>query len=224
MEKRKLVLGTYDTAAHGWTLTGCQLSPAEQKTNYIDKPNGDGSWDLSTALTDGLIRYKDRQLVATLECSEGTRRDRVELIRHLVNNLDGMKVEIHLPDDEAHHVVGRLQIVPEYNDLAHAAVTVSALCEPWKYANTETVVTVKSTEAQQVITLHNAGRRAVVPVLSVAGDTVDVTYAGSTKSLPSGCAEKWGTLLLTPGEHVLMYDFGTGTGTLTITYREAVLE
>lgn len=220
MEKRKIILGTYDTAANGWTLTGWVLSPAEHKTQYIDKPNGDGSWDLSTALSDGILRFKDRQLSATLECSEGTRRTREDAIRYLINTLDGMKEAIRLPDDDHHHVIGRLHIVREYNDLAHAAVTVTAVCEPWKYADAETFITVTATDTKQHLTLSNAGRRAVVPEISVTGGSVLLEYGEATIQADAGTYQ-WPSLLLTPGSHALTY---SGKGTITIKYREAVLE
>jgi hypothetical protein len=224
MEKRKIIFGTYDTAVHGWTLTGWKLGAAEQKTQYIEKPNGDGSWDLSTAATDGGLRYKDRVLAATFECSEGTRMERETTIREMINSLDGMKVRIRLPDDDAHYLYGRLHVVREYNDLVHAAVTVTAICDPWKYADAETVVEVTATTAEQLVTLRNAGKRAVVPRLTVTGGTVSLKYYTATETRTDGDIQPWPDLLLLPGaerEHVLRY---SGSGTLVIRYREAVLE
>ena len=110
MEKRKITFGDYNTAVHGWTLTGWTLSPAEEKTNFVDKVGGDGSWDLSTALTDGIPRYRDRQLTATFECSEGTRTEREAKIKEMVNRLDGMREDIKLPDDIDHHINGKLHV------------------------------------------------------------------------------------------------------------------
>lgn len=223
MQKRKIVFGTYDTAAHGWTLTGWKLGAAEQKTKYLEKPNGDGSWDLSTALSDGIIKYKDRPLTATFECSEGTRMERETTIRQMVNTLDGMKLEIRLPDDDHHHLVGRLQVYREYNDLAHAAVSVKATCEPWKYADAETSVTLEATTEPKQATLYNRGRRAVVPTITVTGGAVALEYDGEGIRLSVGTysSPAWSSLLLTPGSHALTY---SGTGTVSLTYREAVLE
>lgn len=224
MQKRKIIIGDYDTADAGWTLTGWKLSKATQKTIYQDKQGGDGSWDLSTALTDGIPRYKDRELTATLECSEGTRMSREEVIRSMINLLDGMRLKIRLPDDEQHYILGRVHVAREYNDLAHAAVTVTATCEPWKYANNETIVTLTAAAERQDITLRNNGRRAVVPTLTVQGENASILleYDGSAKSLALGVGTyQWPVLLLTPGSHWLVY---SGTGKLTVTYREAVLE
>lgn len=220
MKKRTIRFGDYDTAVHGWTLTGWKLGRAEQKTTYIDKPNGDGTWDLSTSLSDGIIKYKDRSLTATFECSEGTRMERETAIRHMVNTLDGMKLEIRLPDDPEHYVTGRIQVAREYNDMAHAAVTVTATCEPWKYAGAETVVVVTAGTEKQTLTLYNGGRRAAVPTLTVTGATVLLEYGNASMAMGPG-TYKWPNLLLTPGSHGVRY---SGNGTIAFTYREAVLE
>lgn len=219
MIKRKITFGTYDTAANGWTLTGWKLSAAEEKTNLVDKPGGDGSWDLSTALSDGIPRYRDRTLTVTLECSEGDRLNREAKIRQMVNQLDGMREDIELPDDTFHHINGKLHVVREYNDLAHAAVTVTAICKPWKFANAETVVTLTASSTAQTVRLVNNGRRAVVPTLTVGG-SVTLEYKTASKALSAG-SYQWPDLLLTPGDHVLTL---RGSGSLVIRYREAVLE
>lgn len=219
MEKRKIIIGDYNTADDGWTLAAWQLDPAVQKTKYEQKPLGDGAWDLSTALTDGIPRYNDRELAVTLELSEGTRLEREEIIRRMVNLLDGLRWDIQLPDDDHHHVKGRVHVAREYNDLAHAAVTVTAVCEPWKYANAETVVMLTASESKQTAQLRNAGRRAVVPTLTVEGEVL-LEYGTSSLAVGTG-VHMWPTLLLTPGSHAIKY---SGLGTVAIAYREAVLE
>ena len=220
--KRKITIGNYDTAANGWTLSRWKLSAAEQKTNYKEKLNGDGSWDLSTALTDGIIKYKNRTFTATLECSEGDRLSRETKIRQMINQLDGMVEDIELPDDEFHYITGRLRVVKEYNDTAHASVTVTATCDPWKYANNASIVTLSAKTAEQIAQLVNNGRRAIVPVLDVSGDgaSVRIIYGAEAVTISEG-SYRWPALLLTPGSHKISY---TGKGVLTITYREAVLE
>lgn len=222
MLKRKIIFGDYNTADHGWTLTGWKLSAATQKTNYVEKSGGDGSWDLSTAMTDGIPKYKDRTLTVTLECSEGDRLSREEKICQMVNQLDGMRVDIELPDDETHHVNGRLHVARNYNDMAHAAVTVTATCKPWKYSNTEKRRDLAASTSVQATTLINLGRRAVVPLITISGEdaSVALTYGSLTKTMSAG-SYQWPDLLLTPGSHVLQYK---GTGSVSITYREAVLE
>lgn len=218
LKKRTVIFGEYDTAAHGWTLTGYTLSSPEQKTNYVEKSGGDGSWDLSTVMTDGIPRYRDRSLTVTLENSEGTRAEREELLNRMVNLLDGLQWPIVLPDRPDYYLTGRLHVAVDYNRPAHAAVTVTAVCEPWLYRTQETVEQRTATTATQSLTLRNSGRRAVVPQLQTTG-SIQLTYGATLINLSAGVYQ-WPELLLTPGDHVLEY---SGTGVLTVTYREAVL-
>lgn len=219
MKKRGIILGDYDTAANGWTLTSWKLSAPEQKTSYVEKAGGDGSWDLSTALTDGIPRYGNRSLTAELECSEGTRMEREALIRSMINTLDGLPWDIRVPDNDHHHLHGRVHVAKEYSDLAHAAVTVTAMVEPWKYADTETKITLTASTTARTAQLINNGRRAVVPTLTVEGSVL-LGYGTGSLSLSEG-THQWADLLLTPGSHALTY---SGSGKLVIAYREAVLE
>lgn len=227
MEKRSIKIGTYETAAHGWTLTGCVLSAPEQKTSYVEKTGGDGSWDLSTVHSDGIPRYKDRSLTATLELSKGDRASREEIINDMVNQLDGLQWPIVLPDRPQHYLVGRVHIAVEYSDLAHAAVTVTATTEPWFYSERETIVELEApiTISTEAATFHlwNNGRRVVTPVLTVTG-VARLTFGEFSTNLTTGTYE-WPALQLAPGENVLIYTGSTGgvDETLTITYREAVL-
>jgi hypothetical protein len=218
MKKRSIKIGDYDTAAHGWTLAGCKLSDPEPKLNYVEKNGGDGSWDLSTVLTGGITRYKNRTLTATLELSSGTREEREAEINELVNNHDGLERQIVLPDRPDHYLKGRVQIAVNYSDLAHAAVTVTATCEPWLYRARESIVELTATGAAQTAFIRNGGRRAVVPVLSVTG-RIKLRFGAATTDLTAGTFG-WPALLLTPGLHELEY---SGSGDLVITYREAVL-
>lgn len=218
MKKRSIIFGDYDTAARGWTLSGLALSDPEQKTNYLEKPGGDGSWDLSTVLSNGIPRYKNRTLTVNLECSKWDRKQREELINELVNTIDGLEWEIILPDRPDHYLKGRLRVGVDYSDLAHSAVTITGTCEPWLYSRREAVVELTASSSNKTATLRNAGRRAVVPTLTATG-RLTLTYKGTKVELLAG-SYQWANLLLTSGTHTLEY---SGSGTLTLTYREAVL-
>lgn len=237
MQKRTVVFGTYDTALYGWTLTSCKLSDPEQKINYVDKPNGDGSWDLSTTMTDGIPRYKDRKLTVTLECSEGTRDDREDLISGMVNKLDGLEWHIILPDKPNHYLVGRVHVAVNYSDLAHAAVTVTATVKPWFFRIIETVIShafEMSTGTNIYFTV--GGRMPVLPKLTVTGDDVELIITFAPDSTGDFDGMDWDDLSVGPGEYTfpsplkpgrsygLNYmNLGGAPGTLTISYREAVL-
>ena len=219
MTKRSLKIGGYITAEHGWTLTEWVLSAPEQKTHYIEKTAGDGSWDLSTVVTDGIPRYKNRSLTAVLECSVGTRKERAELIGQMVNQLDGFEWEIVLPDYPDHVLIGRVHVEVGFNTLAHASVTVTAVCEPWLYKAQETAHALAVTEEERSVVLSNNGRKVLVPLLTVTG-TALLKFGTSSVTLTDAGSYEWPTLLLTPGDHSLAY---SGDGQLVIKFREAVL-
>lgn len=219
MKKRTAILGSYDTAAHGWTLAGCKLSDPDQKTDYTEKSGGDGSWDMSTVLTGGIPRYKNRTLTLSLECSQGTRDGREKLISEMVNLLDGLENKIVLPDHPEHYVYGRLHVAVEKSTHAHAILKITGTVEPWLYKERETIVELEATGYVEEHHIFNHGRRAVVPVLT-AGGNIKVKYRGSDVNLVSGNSYQWPVLLLTPGMHTIEIN---GSGTLTITFREAVL-
>ena len=227
MQKRKIIIGTYDTALEGlWTLTAWTLGKAEFNENYVDVPGHNGPLDLSTVLTDGEPFYRSRELVATLESSEGTRMEREERINQMINKLDGWRFDITLPDDPLHYISGRVRVEKLYNDPAHASVQVSATCDPWRYNNSNTVVSLTATTAEQTVSLINNGRRSVVPEVTVTGGEVLVKFTNGTQVMSWALSageyrpEDLPDLHLKTGASSLTY---SGAGQITITYREAVL-
>lgn len=224
MQKRKIFIGPYDTATEGlWTLSECTLGSPERREDYIEVPGRNGVLDLSTALTDGEPHYGSREFSATLESSEGTRLEREERISKMVNQLDGWRHNIILPDDPGHYIVGRVRVDKLYSDPAHAAVRVTATCDPWRYNKTETVVGLIATSTEQTVALVNLGRRSVVPVIKVTGGDVTLIFNNGSEEYVE---------MLAPGEHIREYLYlktgstilrYSGSGQATLTYREAVL-
>ena len=222
MEKRKIIFGAYDTDLDGlWTLAEWELTDPEYHSNLVTVPGRDGPLDLSTVLTEGEPRYGTRKLTVRLESSEGTRLERKARIDTMANWLDGWSLEITLPDDPEHYVKGRLHVAREYNDPAHAAVTVTATCDPWRYSRTERMYTLTATSTQQLAVLSNTGRRTVAPVLTISGEaaSVGLVFGASSWTLGPGVYQL-PDLILRQGDAELYY---SGTGTVQLAYREAVL-
>lgn len=217
---REVIFGTYYSHANGrWTLTSLELGDAVYKQNFIEVPGRAAPLDLSTALTDGEPTYNSRTLKATFENSEGSRLNREALISQMVNALDGYRVDIVLPDDPEHYLSGRLQVTRLYNDEAHASVRVSAVCDPWRYAKTETVVTLQATAAEQTVALSNRGRLGVVPLLVITEGDLLLTFGTASWALGPG-SYALPDIYLTYGEHPVTF---SGTAAFTFTYREAIL-
>lgn len=223
MEKRKLIIGTYDTARDGpWTLSALSFPEPEYQANMVEIPGRDGLLDLSTVLTNGEPRYGNRTLEATLECSDGTRADRTKQISAIINQLDGRRLQIVLPDDPTRYIEGRVRVETKYNDPAHAAVAVSAVCDPWRYNHHETVLRIDGTEAGALTVLTNGGRRTVTPSVTISGDDASVVLSDGdyTWELTAGVYTLV-DLVLTAGCRVPITCKGKGTAAFT--YREAVL-
>lgn len=220
MEKRAIIIGTYNTAAELWTLREWSFSDPEAVTEFVHVPGRrKGPLDMSTALTDGDPVYNGRTLTAVLESSEGTRMEREARIERMFNGLDGLRFTIVLPDDPLHYIEGRVSVAKVYNDLAHASVKVTAECEPWRYNHTETIVVLNATSATQTAMLVNSGRLAVVPRVEVSGGDILLKYGEASWALSAGAYEL-PDLLLMRGSAPVTY---SGAGVAIITYREAVL-
>lgn len=218
MQKRKIIINDYDTATYFWTLASWSCPTPSPVTNMVNVTGRvDGPLDFSTVLT-GDIMYNTRTLTARLESSEGSRLDRQARIDYMINRFHGRKVKVWLPDDPDHYVIGRLDVKQEYNDLAHAAVNLTAVCEPWKHATEETAVSVAVQESTpQMVTLVN-DRRPACPVITVTGE-VNVEHKGGRFALSDG-TYKLPDIVLTQGDNELQV---SGAGSVTFTYRKAVL-
>lgn len=217
---RSMVIGPYNTHADGhWTLTAWKFDDAQYKQNLVEVPGRSELLDLSTSLTDGEPTYGPRSLTATFESSEGDRLAREGRISQMINALDGYRLDIVLPDDAEHYITGRVSVKKLYNDEAHASVQVIAVCEPWRYAKKETVVTLQATETEQTATLINQGRLGVVPLLSITSGEVLLRFGAASWALGVG-TYALPDIYLKYGEYAVQY---SGTGAFNFTYREAIL-
>ncbi len=220
MQKRKVIFGTYDTALEGaWTVAGLELTSPDIQTNLVQIPGRSGRLDLSTVLTGGEPVYDDRELTVVLENSDDDRLAREQRIRVIIAELDGRRMQIWLPDDPDHYLEGRIRVGKNYNDMAHASVTVTAVCDPWLYRNEETVYNLTAKTEAQSVYLVNPGRKTVVPVIVVTGGPVSLVRGTYNWTLNAGTYQL-PDLALSSGTHALTY---SGAGTIKLSFREAVL-
>ena len=224
----------YNTSEKGWTLTEWEFTEPALIENYIDIPGRlDGPIDASTALTNGDPRYGQRKLTATFECSEGTRDEREALLINMRNILDGRSLNIYFPDTtiQGYHATGRVRVERLYNDLAHASVRVTAICEPWLYKIGTKIVPLQSSTSFQSYTLKNNGRRRIVPTVKILDGSTSLMGEGDGGL--SKAPHSMGVITRSAGTYQLR-DFYilpgetfsltySGTGTIKLMYREAIL-
>lgn len=222
-QKRKIIFGDYDTVRDGpWTLCALELSEPEIQAEVVQVPGRiKGPLDLSTALTGGEPVFNGRTLTARLECSEGTRLDRLHMIATMQRRLHGRSVKIILPDDPARYIVGCVTVHPDYCDPAHASVTVTATCEPWRYNVTQTRIRLRASSTEQLTVLPNAGGLLLSPDIFVEDGAALKLSTGDLAWTLSGGVYALYELELKPGANTPLHY--SGTGSATIIYREAVL-
>lgn len=114
----------------------------EPKTYILDVPGADGQLDLSTALTDGDIKYKNRILTFNFTINEPF--DKWEFVKSKVAAyLHGKIMEVILDVDKDYFFIGRCTISTAKTRNPVATLTVTVDAEPYKYSvhtSTERVI------------------------------------------------------------------------------------
>ena len=198
-------------------LTAKDLTPPEPKTYYVEIDGMDGSLDLSESLSGGVV-YKDRTFKANFWTDHGKRADRVDLLQEIRSAIHGKKIHIIEPDDPDHHLVGRLKITGESNNLAYAEIQVEANCEPYRYDNESTVRHVILEPDPVDIVIHNRGSKVLTPNVTVTG-SVELSFKDGNVSLEAG-SYKISDLKLYQGVNVVQ---ASGSGSVTFEYTEAYI-
>lgn len=218
MQKRGLKFGSYHTGIDwGLILNSKTYTPPTPKTNYIDVDGRDGSLDLSEALT-GEIKYDMRKGTYKFIDVNGTYKEREDLITEILKVVHGKELQIMIDDDPDHYMLGRCTVTALTNNNAYAEITIETKCEPWKYKVLETVRTISVSGQPIELPCVNTGVKTVTPELKVTG-TVNIKFDNANLSLSDG-TYKIPELRLQSGLKVLTV---SGTGTLVVTYREAIL-
>lgn len=197
-------------------LTAKSITPPEPNTHYVNIDGMSGSLDLSEALT-GEITYKDRTIKASFWTNDGNHKAREKLLREIIRKLHGKKVRIIEPDDTEHYFIGRINIKEENNTMAYMTFSIEAICEPWRYAMTDTVRIVDVAEKTDVVILNN-GVKTLSPMIRVTGE-VNIVYEDISVQLSAG-TYKISDIKLKQGFNIIKI---TGSGSVTFTYREADL-
>lgn len=211
-----VVFNDEKSAYYDWNiiLTKVDIPLPYPKTSIVNIKGADGVIDLSEVLT-GDIMYNNRTAKLTFEMMDDT--NYFELISEISNYLHGKKVKFTLSNDEDYYYTGRASISEWECIKRKGIIVVSVDCEPYKEAVIETVNTVTVSNQTKTITLLNS-RKRVCPKLNVTG-TITLTINGTSYKLSSG-AQQLSEFQLVEGNNTAKV---SGSGTLTITYRQGAL-
>lgn len=218
--ERCFLFGSYDTWNDwGLLLTAkTDLEPPRVKTNYVDIEGMSGSVDLSEALS-GEPTYEDRSFSASFCACDGSYEERHALLDAVISAIHGRKMKIIEPDDPSHYLYGRCSVKNVSHAVSHSTFAVDMRCDPWRYNHEETVQIIPvGSDSPADVRICNGGRKTVCPDITVSGQ-VTFTCGGFTSSATTG-KYKVTTFKLYQGENVVQVK---GSGTLTLTYREANL-
>lgn len=194
------------------------VQPAKPKINLIDIDGADGSKDMSDQ-PSGRVVFEDREINWVFALYPGDKWDTKH--SQVSSALNGKACKITLDTDPDYYYYGRLQVSKHKVDGLLKQITVKATCRPYKLKQQETTVgPVTLTTTLQQILLTN-GRKPVVPTITATAETV-IQWNGNTYSVSAG-THKLLDIELKEGTNPIGVKVTSGTGELSITYREGAL-
>lgn len=217
---RSVKIGDKDTATD-WDLilNNIDIEFPQPKTEYINIPLGDGSIDMTEALT-GVVNYQNRKgkLSFTLIIGHSEREAR---LAEIASYLHGRKHKVVLPDDPDHYLMARLSIGGLKREGQVNTFVLNVVADPYRYLNAETKVSgqLSGSPAKLVMTIDHTGR----PVLPTLTNDKEVTLTvGTISQVISAGTSKQTALLIKQGKNVFTFTGVAGTK-IDITYQEEVL-
>lgn len=193
-------------------LTSKSIPLPKAKTYIVEIPGADGSLDLSTALTDGDVKYENRPITmmfkvlmpwAQLEQHKST----------LAKHLHGKIVKVIFDTDDGYYYSGRCQVTDFNTDQMPADIKISLDADPYKYEINETVITETVTDSKTITVPEQLMK--VVPVINVTAD-MQLTHLGVIHQLYAGDNIIAKVVLSSGDNNSLAF---TGTGTVTVKFR-----
>lgn len=196
----------------GLVMTAKQLPPPTVQTYTVSVPGRNGLLDLSEFLT-GEPTYSNRTLKFEF-LGDGSRETVLSLIDFMLS-YHGKYITVTLDDFSEWYYTGRATV--DYKDTgAYATFTLTIDTQPFSYALTPKTYTYTGITGES-ITLFNRGV-SVTPTVTVDAETV-IIKGDVTLNLTAGTYDLE-DLKLVNGNNTLTI---TTEGTITISYREAVI-
>ena len=212
-----LVKGVLFGEKHSYTdfrliLNSKDISFPEPKTYVVDVPCADGQLDLSTALTGGDIKYKNRKI--KLEFTALKSWNELEMLRStLTNHLHGKIMKVIFDADAESYYSGRCTITNFSTSKLPATLTIEVDAEPYKFNIEETVV-IENVIGEKTIYIDDQLMK-VVPTIT-ASNNMTVTHKNKTHQLYAGDNIIPEIMLSSMEENELTF---IGDGMVTIRFR-----
>ena len=197
-------------------MTDFSVSPPEPRTSYVDVPFRDGPLDFSTALTGGVVKYKNRTVTAEFKTQDRTPDSWKSRYHTFINYVQGQKLQLIFDYDPEYYYLGRISCDVSKDDQVIGTISISADCDPYKYKLSPTVKEFDVSGSLSV-TLPN-DRMPTVPVVTTDAE-ITIQFGESTIVFPAG-TRKAPALLLLEGENQLTL---TGSGHIKFEYQEGAL-
>lgn len=196
----------------GLVLNSKEIELPEPKTYIIDVPCADGSLDLSTALTGGDIKYKNRLI--TLNFTVLKPWNQLEVLRSTIaNHLHGKIMKVIFDADYDFYYTGRCRITSFNTSVIPATVTIEVDAEPYKYDIHETVIS-ETVSGSKTIYVDEQPMK-VVPTITVSSD-MTLTYKTKLYQLYTGENIIPEIRLSSAEDNELIFN---GNGNVTINFR-----
>jgi hypothetical protein len=196
----------------GLILNSKDISFPEPKTYIIDVPCADGSLDLSTALTGGDIKYKNRTI--RMDFTVLKPWNELEILRSTIaNHLHGKIMKVIFDADYEFFYTGRCKISNFKTDVIPAVLTIEVDAEPYKFNIEETVISEMVSGSKTIYVDEQLMK--VVPTITVSSD-MTVTHKTKIHQLFTGENIIPEIMLSSAENNELLF---TGNGNVTIKFK-----
>ena len=182
------------------------------KTNYVSIEGRDGDLDLTTSLT-GDVKYENISYSLEFYLKD-ERVNWEDTLLKLSTYLHGKKMNLIFSEDPDWYYVGRYTLNNVESDRNIGLLVIDCNLEPYRLKKVETVKTITGTGT---LILPNT-RKWVMPTITSSG-SMQFTYEGKTFTVNNTLQSP--DIILKEGNNAI--EVISGTGTLTVTYREGRL-
>lgn len=220
---------------HDWGLyivNRQEIQPPSPKTVMVDIPGGNGSLDLTEAIS-GEVVYKNRKIKVELYVIGGETMW-ANAYSEIMAYVHGKRMKVIFDDDPGYYYEGRVSVDQWKSGRQHSTITISIDADPFKYELNaygedwlwdpfdflygeiyDSSIEVSGTTSTEVV----VKTMPVIPTF-YASAAMTITYNGSTYSIPANKKTVIYDIRLTEGTHTLVF---RGTGSVKITYTNGVL-